>query len=461
MYDMILIVYYQGDDLLSDKTVIFCGNDEQYLSQELIKDSNSSNEGTAFRIPAVINAGGGTLIAAAVMQTKGDNWGYLELATRISEDFGETWSNIRTIFSPPARETSANAESYASAFFLNPCMALAPNGDIILLAEFFPECRDLHNRRITDKKKAPYSMFERKMCPALYDRDGKFYLIREDGVVLNNKLKETIYKVTDRKGSLYYGEKYAGNIFLNGKSGNDDGDNITFGAPLKAPKRNYIYMFKSSDKGRTWSNPVDITPQILTKEDGCIISISSGNGLTTQDGRIIMPLYIDGKENISIYSVDDGDTWHRMTQQPYANNTDEWQAVQSPDGIIFGIGSQKKFGRSPLSISFDKGKHWDKATPTEIYSPKCQKSVISIGEYVFCSHPSEANREKGVITIGKFKQIKGKSIAIDWHTDIEINKGFFGYSCLTQIDDENIGIIYESAPSSYICFQKFKIKDIV
>lgn len=449
---------------MDNEKVIFCGNNKELLPQELLEQSNESNGGSAFRIPSLINANG-TLIAAINKSNCGADWGYIELAIRISEDGGETWTDIKTIAAPPARETMLGRECYASAFLIDPCMAIAPNGDVILLVDFWPECEGIHKRKLLDKKKLPYSMYKNKMYPALYDRDGKFYLVIEDGVVLNNRLQETDYRVTDWKGSLYKGEEYVGNIYINGKTNespiNEMNAETTFGAPLKAPKRNYIFMLRSSDNGKTWSDPVDITQDFLIKEDGVFAGIAPGVGLTTADGRIIMPLYVDKKETLSIYSIDNGETWHRMTQQPYSCNIDEWQAVQSPDGVIIGLGRQKRYGKTPMSISNDGGKHWVKAKPTNLYAPKCQKSVISIGNYVFCSHASERKRENGVITIGRFRKIKGKTVGIDWISEVEINRGFFAYSCLTQIDDEHIGVLYEAQPTSYILFQKYKISDLI
>lgn len=446
---------------MDDKKVIFCGNNELFLQKDLIAQSNESNGGTAFRIPSLINTGS-TLIAAIDKQSCGADWGFIELAVRISEDGGETWSDIKTIATPPARETRQTDECYASAFFIDPCMAMAPNGDVIMLVDFYPECKGLHNKRLLDRKKIPYSYHNKKMHPVIYDRDGNFYLVSENGTVIDNSYNETDMRVADWKGSLYRKDEYIGNIYLNGKTGkNEAGGVITFGAPLKAPKRNYVFMLRSTDNGRTWSDPVDITGDFLTKADGTFIGVAPGVGLTTQDGRIIMPLYVDKKETVSIYSVDNGETWHRMTQQPYSCNIDEWQAVQAPDGTVLGLGRQKRYGKTPLSISNDSGKHWIKAKPTALYAPKCQKSVISIGNYVFCSHPSEKKRENGVITVGRFNRVKGRTVGINWYSEVEINKGFFAYSCLAQTDDEHIGVLYEDQPSSYICFKKFKISDLI
>lgn len=446
---------------MSNEKLIFCGNNESFLKKELTAHSNDSNGGTAFRIPSLIKSGD-TLIAAIDKQSCGADWGFIEIAVRRSEDGGETWSDIETIATPPARYIVESDECYKSAFFIDPCMVIAPNGDVVMLIDFYPECKGLHNRRILDKKKVPYSMYQNKMHPVIYDRDGKFYLVTNDGTVLDNKYNETDYRVADWKGSLYKGDEYVGNIFLNGTKGeHNESAGTTFGAPLKAPKRNYLYMLRSSDNGKTWSDPVDITGQILNKSDGTFIGVAPGVGLATIDEKIIIPLYVDRKETVSIYSIDNGETWHRMTRQPYSCNIDEWQCVQSPDGNILGLGRQKRYGKTPLSISRDGGKHWEKAGTTAIYAPKCQKSVISIGNYVFCSHASEKTRSNGVITIGRFKRIKGKAVGIDWISEVEINQGFFAYSCLCQIDEDHIGVLYESEPSSYICFKKFKLADLI
>ena len=355
-------------------------------------------------------------------------------------------------------------ECYGSAFYIDPCMAIAPNGDVLLLVDFYPECKGLHKRSILDKKKAPYALYNKEMRPTLYDRDGKFYVIDKSGHVLNHRYTDTGMTVDYESGELYSGEAYLGNIHLNGKSPsniNEAGAKTTFGAPLKAPKRNYLYLLRSSDNGKTWSKPKDITGQVLIKQDGTFLGVAPGVGLTTHKGRVIMPLYVDRKQTVSIYSINDGENWHRMAGHPYAENVDEWQMVQAPSGAIIGIGRAKRYGKTPMSISYDDGKTWINAGKTDLYAPKCQKSVISIGDYVFCSHPNDKTRSNGVITVGKFYKAKGRVAGINWYSETEVNKGFFAYSCLTRIDDEHIGILYESEPSSFILFKKYKIKDLI
>lgn len=445
---------------MADTKTIFCGNDRQYLSEELIKESDNSNGAPAFRIPSLVNANG-TLIAAIDKACTGADWGYIELAVRTSKDGGETWSDLKTIASPPAREISTDIRNTKTAFFIDPCMAVAPNGDVILLVTFFPESKGFHDMKLLkqDKHKIAYSSFNGEKCSVIYDRDDNYYLVLKDGTVLDSSKAKTPYTVKDL-GELYKQDEYVGNIFLNGAIGKSKINNLktSFGAPLKAPKRSYIYMLKSSDNGESWSKPVDITSSIFNQNDGVFFAIAPGNGLTTKSGRIIMPIYTL-KGTVAIYSDDNGKTWKRNQHSPYSQNVDEWTAIEAPNGDIYSFGRAKFFGKTPCSVSLDNGISWIKEKSINVKAPKCQKNAIVIGNEVFISHPSGKKRENGIISVGEFLIDKSNNFkGIKWKKDYyEINKGFFAYSCMAKIDDNTIGVLYEDQPSSHIVFKKITL----
>lgn len=442
------------------KELIFCGYDKKYLKEELTKDSNESNGGPAFRIPSLVNANG-TLIAAIDRAATGADWGYIELAVRTSKDGGKSWSNIKTVAAPPAREINSDFDNTKTAFFIDPCMAVAPNGDVIMLATFFPESKGFHNFALLkqDKNKTPYTTLDGKKCPVIYDRDGNYYIVADDGTVLDSSKSKTSYKVKGL-GELYKNEEYLGNIFLNGAIGKSSIENAktTFGAPLKAPKRSYIYMIRSSDNGETWSEPEDITASIINPKDGVFFAIAPGSGLTTSKGRIIIPIYTK-KNTVAIYSDDNGKTWHRNQHMLYTDNIDEWSAIEAPNGDIYSFGRAKRFGKTPCSVSRDNGISWTKEKSIKVKAPKCQKNSLVAGNNVYISHPSARKRENGVISVGEFEFDKdGIFKGIKWlGKDIEINKGFFAYSCMAKVDDNTIGVLYEDEPGSHIIFDKFKI----
>ena len=198
---------------MSGEKVIFCGNNPDFLDKKLTALSNKSNSSNAFRIPSLIRSGK-TLIAAIDAQSCGADWGYIEIAIRRSEDGGETWSDIEIIAAPPARKTMLSDECYASAFYIDPCMAIAPNGDVILLADFYPECKGLHKRSILDKKKAPYALYNKELRPTLYDRDGNFYVIDKSRNVLDRNFNTTGLTAKYETGELFKGDEYLGNRIL-------------------------------------------------------------------------------------------------------------------------------------------------------------------------------------------------------------------------------------------------------
>ena len=136
-------------------------------------------------------------------------------------------------------------ECYGSAFYIDPCMAIAPNGDVLLLVDFYPECKGLHKRSILDKKKAPYALYNKEMRPTLYDRDGKFYVIDKSGHVLNHRYTDTGMTVDYESGELYSGEAYLGNIHLNGKSPSNinEAGQKQHSVHLSRHRKEVIYIF--------------------------------------------------------------------------------------------------------------------------------------------------------------------------------------------------------------------------
>lgn len=444
---------------MSDTKTIFCGNNPQYLSEELVKQSNSSNGGVAFRIPSLVNANG-TLVAAVDNAATGADWGYISVAVRTSEDGGKSWSDINTIVSPPARIVNSDINNIATAFYIDPCMSVASNGDIVMLVTFWPESKGLHNLKYLDKNKPAYASFNGNTYPIIYDKDGNFFYVLDDETVLDSNKAKTKYRVNFAEGELYKGDEYIGNIHLNGAIGKSHDDNITttHGAPLKSVRRSYIFMIKSSDNGKSWSKPVDITGSILNeKTDGPFLGVAPGSAPKTKDGRIIFPLYTL-KGSVCIYSDDNGETWRRGQWEHFTPNIDEWTLVEAPQGELLAFSRAKRYAKTPFAISYDNSITWIKEKKAPFKAPKCQKNALIIDDRIFVSHPSATKRANGVISTGKVIYKKDMFSKIKWDKEsIKVNDGFFAYSCMAKIDDKTIGILYEDQPSSHIVFQKIKI----
>ena len=258
----------------------------------------------------------------------------------------------------------------------------------------------------------------------------------------------------------------------------------TKAAPLRCAVTSYIWCMESTDGGQTFSQPFDINLQIKDKKDGTFLGTGPGVGLKLQHGkckgRILAPLYKIGKACV-IISDDNGKNWRRGKDR-FCNNIDECQLIETPDGKIYCFGRPSPAGIAPLSVSEDGGETFKKLKGSGLYTPKCQKSVIAIpkelhlpdnlendGFYILVSAPSghkdkkDATRTDGQLYLGHIKDdviewlksydIKDKSE----YQPFEKYDDFYAYSCLAILNDNSIGLLYESYPSCYIVFKKIDL----
>jgi sialidase-1 len=91
----------------------------------------------------------------------------------------------------------------------------------------------------------------------------------------------------------------------------------------------------SSDDGKTWSTPVNIT-KMCKKEDWWLWAPAPGHGITLEDGTLVFPTQGRDQNGISFsnitYSIDGGVTW--KTSEAAYYNTCENMVVQLADGRI-------------------------------------------------------------------------------------------------------------------------------
>lgn len=160
---------------------------------------------------------------------------------------------------------------------------------------------------------------------------------------------------------------------------NTNGDYDYNNEVMKIPQYgNKFFVAHSDDKGLTWSSLRDITQQV--NDDGnTTLSPGPGNGITTRDGVIIMPIYqtIGGVQQSGIiYSQDGGVSWNRGKGSTYAN-TNEAQIVELDNGQIMmsmRISSGANF--RAVYVTDDLGDTWQPLPCNEqIYDIICQASL--------------------------------------------------------------------------------------
>ncbi len=216
----------------------------------------------------------------------------------------------------------------------------------------------------------------------------------------------------------------------------------------------YLMMRYSDDNGKTWSKPVNLSAQIKN-DDESFLGIGPGRGFVTEvDGkeRIIFSVYDNNgaSENVStIYSDDNGLTWHR------GRETDRTIAVMKTSEaqiIDLGNGTLRMYARNnycyqSYADSTDGGVSWTEFKSDYALSANgnCMSSFINTDlkidgkNVILASYPSDKfNRANGVIKTGV---ISGGGV--EWVATYNLNEGFCAYSCMTQLSDGNIAILYE------------------
>lgn len=229
-----------------------------------------------------------------------------------------------------------------------------------------------------------------------------------------------------------------------------------------------LVMAKSTDDGKTWSAPINITEQVKLPEWYFLLQ-GPGRGITMDDGTLVFPIQFIDKTRIPnagiMYSKDRGKTW---TIHNYARtNTTEAQVAELEPGTLMLNMRDNRGGSRAIYTTDDFGKTWKEheSSRSALIEPVCMASLISVKakdnvlgkDLLIFSNPNTTNARKD-ITI-KISLDGGKT----WKPEHQLllDEGYnWGYSCLTMIDKETIGILYESSVA-HMTFQSIKLKDII
>ena len=118
-----------------------------------------------------------------------------------------------------------------------------------------------------------------------------------------------------------------------------------------------LVMTKSTDDGKTWSKPINITGQVKDPSWYFLLQ-GPGRGITMQDGTLVFPIqFIDSTRipNAGImYSKDRGKTWniHNLAR----TNTTEAQVVEIEPGVLMLNMRDNRGGSRAVAITEDLGK---------------------------------------------------------------------------------------------------------
>ena len=420
------------------------------------------------RIPSLYTLNDGSVIAGADIRYGhgSDSPNNIDIAVAISKDGYTDWEYSMVDYFDDYADTVTSTDS---ASFIDSAIVQSSSGRIFLLADVQPsECGYLQCKTGT----------------GYIEINGKKHLLLTSG---NNgdKLNTFNYYVGDFKGD--FAPVYSRNdskkteysidrefrLYKNGEplytaqkgaEGVNIQQNIFYSASeLKCYKTTYLWLRYSDDNGKTWSRPMIISDQIKSEKES-FLGVGPGRGMVVNHNgkeRILFCVYDNNGlfkdpifENASaIYSDDNGATWHRSNKikiKAGLKKTSEAQILKIDTGKYKAL---RMYARNlsnyiAFADSTDGGHTWTpfRADKSLEGTKNCMVSLIDTSrkingkQMLLCSSGGNLNaRADGLLRAG-YVEDNGD---VKWISKYHLTKGFYGYSCLTELADGNFAVFYE------------------
>ncbi len=475
---------------------IFYTTDSNYLTEDKVyQAAHFATE----QVRTIRTGNTGNIDISGNLRLK-NNTGYIWLGVKLSNgafpgnkiDIGITGITINnnrqsiiTPPTPPSRVASAVRQLMQDNVHTSriPGIATAANGDLLAIYDArYDSKRDLQGdidialNRSTDKGNTWHPMQIIMDMGTWGNLPEKFNGV-SDACILTDKKTGTIYVA----GLWMYGVIDSNGIWLNNLTDASQNWNHQWrtkgSQPGFDPKETSQFLIvKSTDNGKTWSAPVNIT-QMCKKQEWWLWAPAPGSGITLADGTLVFPTQGRDKtgkpfSNIT-YSKDGGNTW--TTSNPASDEaTTECGVAQLSDGSIMlnmrtnankGINVPGN-GRTVVTTS-NLGKTWTphntsrKALP----EPVCMASLYK-HEYIkngkkeavlLFLNPNSTSQRKNITL--KVSYDDGKTWPAEKYILLDELIGS-GYSSITSVDNNTVGILYESSQAQLV-FQQININEII
>ena len=418
-----------------------------------------------FRIPAAITLSDGTIVTAADARwnTCADGCG-LDTIVSVSEDNGKSW---RFTYANYLGDNGNSVNVYSTAF-IDPCL-LAKDDVIYLLVDLWPGGVALNSSKYRPVPSTGYDENGRLLLRT-YATDSYDYRLGEsdgDGMakIVHISGEEVPDYTVDRWFNLYWrGKPIHSNLFY-------------FTSPYRVCPTSFLYLTKSEDKGRTWSAPVMLNPMVKNGSEP-FYGIGPGRGLVTQSGRMMFPCYYHnrGEQGMSFIFSDDGENWMRTPTLGF-NQSSEAQLVELSDGKI------RAFFRNWMSRLCYADAEWNGEnyvwgeivkTEAELYgrASNCQTASLKLSfkvdgcDVLLAACPAnpgqrrDSGRFGGTIHTFLYDPATGET-RLHKRTPVNGADDFYGYSCLTELSDGSVGLIWESESDTNFIWKSFPVSDLI
>ena len=241
------------------------------------------------------------------------------------------------------------------------------------------------------------------------------------------------------------------------------------GPGLTPEQTGQLMLAHSDDDGRTWSKPRNITEQVKDPKWRFVLQ-GPGRGITMHDGTLVFAAQYrsapDGPHrgkpfSTILWSQDHGESWHIGTGVKV--DTTEAQVVELDDGVLMINCRDNRGGSRSVYTTTDLGRNWQvhPSSRSALVEPVCMGSLLRVdhdawGRLLLFSNPAT---DEGRFDLSiQVSRDDGRTWPLGLRTLYDQRKGY-GYSCLTRIDREHVGVLYEGVRELY--FVRFSLRELL
>lgn len=267
-----------------------------------------------------------------------------------------------------------------------------------------------------------------------------------------------------------------GRIFLFYNTGNNHEGEVR-----KGKGQRKVVFVTSTDNGKTWGAPVDISEQTHRHgkaEDWRSYANTPGHALQLEKGKYKGRIYVAANHSEGqpksrfeeyrahgFYSDDHGKTFSLSESVGFPGGNESTAAELSDSRLMMNSRNQRGDKRMRIvSISEDRGNRWASSFfDSALVDPVCQGSILNIGwkdnraVLAFSNAATTNRRDSLMVRIsldegGTWKH----SLLID--NDPEKKRDYTAYSDLVLVNKKTLGVLYERGGYREILFAPIQLK---